>query len=248
MTSLLIATPCYGGQVYASCANCIMELRILLLSQDVHSEWFTISGESLIPRARNAIVAYFLSTAHTHLLFVDSDIVFDPTTVTSLLKMNVPISACSYPKKEIDLQSLVEKARMSNADADSLILSSMSYVLGTSTSSKMKDGWIKVDEVGTGFLLLKKEVLEQLIFLHPELKYENDCLYYNELHPDMANNFYLFFDTRLIDGRYLSEDYSFCRYVRDAGYEIHVDTKCGLNHIGSYTYRGNLYLSLRSQI
>lgn len=241
--NILIATPCYGGMIHTQCAQSIMELRILFSSKNIRHEWLPIMGESLIPRARNASIAYFLCKDFTHILFVDSDIVFDPVSVLRLVDKDVPISACVYPYKDINIDNIVNKARSTSIDTTAILLSSMSYVMNTN-DSVLDDGWLKVSEVGTGFLLIRKDLISKLVDLHPSLKYKNDCPYYDRLHQSMNDNFYLFFDTRVVDDRYLSEDYSFCHYVTDAGYDIYVDTTSGINHIGTYTYRGNLYMSM----
>jgi hypothetical protein len=48
-------------------------------------------------------------------------------------------------------------------------------------------------------------------------------------------------------GRYLSEDYAFCRLWRDIGGKVWVDLECKLNHLGQHMYRGDLAESLRVQ-
>lgn len=249
MMSVLIATPCYGGQLYASCASSIMDTRLLLQSKGINHEWLPIMGDSLIPRARNACIAYFLCSEHTHILFVDGDIMFDPQSLSKLLARDIPVVSCAYPKKNLDLPSLVAKSIEAGkagreVHPGGMILTSMSYVVETEKDTKLENGWLKADMVGTGFLLLKREVVEKLVSLHPELKYENDCHQYDDLHPSINTNFYALFDTRIVDSRYVSEDYSFCMYLREAGYDIWVDTTSGLVHIGPYSFSGNLYLSL----
>lgn len=48
-------------------------------------------------------------------------------------------------------------------------------------------------------------------------------------------------------GRYLAEDYAFCRRWRDIGGKVFVDPLCKLGHLGQHMYRGNLAESLRMQ-
>src|SRR5262249_11676145 len=48
-------------------------------------------------------------------------------------------------------------------------------------------------------------------------------------------------------GRYLSEDYAFCRRWRDIGGKVHVDLHCKLMHLGQHLFRGDLAESLRLQ-
>jgi hypothetical protein len=48
-------------------------------------------------------------------------------------------------------------------------------------------------------------------------------------------------------GRYLSEDYAFCRRWRDMGGKIWVDLDCKLVHLGQHLFGGELAESLRVQ-
>jgi hypothetical protein len=48
-------------------------------------------------------------------------------------------------------------------------------------------------------------------------------------------------------GRYLSEDYAFCRRWRDMGGKIWVDLDCKLMHLGQHLFGGDLAESLRVQ-
>jgi hypothetical protein len=59
---------------------------------------------------------------------------------------------------------------------------------------------------------------------------------------------YRFFDV-MVDkesGRYLSEDYGFCRLWEALGGEIHVDANSNLSHLGERTYRGDFGATLRA--
>ena len=52
----------------------------------------------------------------------------------------------------------------------------------------------------------------------------------------------LFFDC-IIDeksNRYLSEDYAFCRLWQKIGGSVYADVVSGLNHHGTYVFRGNV--------
>jgi hypothetical protein len=48
-------------------------------------------------------------------------------------------------------------------------------------------------------------------------------------------------------GRYLFEDYAFCRRWRDIGGKIWVELQCNLLHLGQHHFRGDLAESLRLQ-
>ena len=58
----------------------------------------------------------------------------------------------------------------------------------------------------------------------------------------MRKNLYSFFDTihEPNSDHYLSEDYAFCKRWRDIGESIFIDASILLNHIGKYTFKGNV--------
>jgi len=76
---------------------------------------------------------------------------------------------------------------------------------------------------------------------YPHLHYKND----SNIDPKLQKYCYAFFDTMIDedengDNRYLSEDYTFCRLWQKMGGEIWMDPNTKLNHVGSYTFEGDL--------
>ena len=53
---------------------------------------------------------------------------------------------------------------------------------------------------------------------------------------------YAFFDTMIEPEtkRYLSEDYAFCRLWQKIGGKVYADIVSGLNHYGTYAFKGNV--------
>jgi len=269
MANVLIAMPCYGGQVVVETTKAVMDLRVLLGSKGVSSEWFTLTGESLIPRARNACVAYFMAKSFTHLLFIDSDIIFDPASVLKLIEKDKDISGAVYPTKKLEIADVCEKTIESlkwdkikedilagvdiskviddakkSINPDLIHVKCLTYVVGVDTKVGRDETWLSVKEAGTGFLLIKRHVIESMMIKYSYLKYKNDGPQYDAMAPNMKDYFYLLFDCRCVNGRYLSEDYAFCQLARDMGYEIWVDMSICLTHVGRYAYKGNLLLKL----
>lgn len=178
--------------------------------------WYTgqLTNESLIPRARNAIVAEFLSTDATHLMFIDSDIGFKPESIFKLLLDNLDVVGGLYPKKTLPV----------------------SYAVNKKPDGKNFGDFIEVDNVGTGFMLIKRQVIEKMIKNHPELKVNVSSDFYCKREKYM----YALFDT-LIDenGDYLSEDYTFCYRWRKMGGSVYADASIQLTHSGHYIFQGN---------
>mgnify|MGYP000341873540 CR=1 FL=1 len=59
-------------------------------------------NESLITRARNYLVDEFLRSDFTHLLFIDSDIHYNPQDVIAMLALEKDVIGGPYPKKSIN--------------------------------------------------------------------------------------------------------------------------------------------------
>jgi hypothetical protein len=58
-----------------------------------------LGHDSLITRARNTLVATFLDSTATHLLFIDADIGFAPEEVVRLMRRDQEVVVGSYPLK-----------------------------------------------------------------------------------------------------------------------------------------------------
>ncbi len=245
MTKILIGTPCYGGMITEGYMISIINLMSRLREMDIPVAIKTIGNESLITRARNSIVAEFLvhPEKFTHLLFIDADIEFDPNSVVRLLQCkNSGIIAATYPQKNLNWNKIHDTINkgfgdmFKNKNVEEFCLN---YSVGEKIG-KNKGGnqFQRVKEVPTGFMLLKREILEKMVKKYPELEYTPVTVGYNL---ERAWDFFRCIIDTGDDGvkRYLSEDYGFCKLWRDIGGEIWVDSKSKLNHIGTYKFRGN---------
>lgn len=249
----LIATPCYGGMLTDRYFYSILALQKVLILNNIEYEIFAFGNESLITRARNACVAYCLSKDFTHLFFIDADISFSPISALRLMQSESDVICGPYPKKSINWSKIrdmilkdpsIDINKLNASSSDYVINYDPKYLKKTETgeyTTQCVNGIIKVLDSGTGFMCIKKELLQRMREYYPDLKYNNDIPGYNSFHEDMKNNFYLFFDCmKDEDGRYLSEDYAFCRRVQKMGHTIDLDITCDLSHTGSYTYKGSI--------
>lgn len=247
---IFIATPCYGGQIGEPYFRSMMRLAILCNKYDIQYTVSTLANESLITRGRNTLVSFFMDHPDaTHLFFIDADIEFDPNDLLRMVAYDKPITVGAYPKKAINWGSIVEAARKNDAETpDTIEGHSSNYVVNFDfvkdengqpiPQIQIVDNLIKLKDAGTGFMCIKKEVIQQLFDKHPELKYANDI----NVDQRFEQHMYALFDC-IIDPesrRYLSEDYTFCRRWQDIGGEVYLDPRTALNHVGHYTFRGNI--------
>jgi len=99
---LFIGTPCYGGMITADYFKSCMQLVALASTQKIELQFGTIGNESLITRARNTLVQLFMDGDYTHLLFIDSDLAFNPEAVIRMLEYDKDVVTGIYPRKTID--------------------------------------------------------------------------------------------------------------------------------------------------
>ena len=114
--NLVIATPCFGGQISVLYAASLFKLQKLVRTySDFNLKILFKDGDALITRARASLVSQFLDDPDaTHLLFIDADIGFEPDQVLRLIECGADMCAAVYPIKRIDwdkVKSIVEAGR-----------------------------------------------------------------------------------------------------------------------------------------
>jgi hypothetical protein len=95
-------------------------------------------------------------------------------------------------------------------------------------------------EIGTGFMMIKREVFPKFAEQYPHLKYKPDHV--GQAHFDGSRYIHAYFDT-VIDPkseRYLSEDYMFCQWWRNMGGQIWLCPWMRTQHIGTYHFQGDM--------
>jgi hypothetical protein len=96
----------YGGQCTGFYAQSLIQLNNLIKNSGNDCIMSFMFNESLITRARNALVHNFLKTDCSHLMFIDADIGWEPQYIEQMLSADVPVLAGMYPKKEINWHML----------------------------------------------------------------------------------------------------------------------------------------------
>jgi hypothetical protein len=172
------------------------------------------------------------------MIFIDADISFGPEQVFRLLDFNGDIVAGVYPTKKVEWAKAVTMVREGKTDLES---SALGYVMGLEDPEKIetKNGFAKALYAGTGFMMIKRQVLLSMIERYPDLKYTREDQAEDALRgsPNRCALFNCLVDKAT--GTYLSEDYSFCRRWRDMGGEIWIDLQSKLTHTGSINFKGD---------
>lgn len=209
---LALGLPVYGGYN----AHFAHELIRLVKTPPCHLRLLPCVGDSLVARARNRIAANFLADEQsTHLLFLDTDLIFSIDHVARLISHDLPLVAGLYPKKQAKLK----------------------WVINTREEFGGPDerGLQKILYAGTGCLLIAREVFEAIRDHRPDLAYDPDAG-----ETEMAyHDFFrvgVYEDPATGERRYLSEDWYFCQLARECGYDILADTHVMLRHVGEAIY------------
>ena len=244
---IFVATPMYGGQCHGMYTKSSCDLAKIAQAYQMDIKMFYLFNESLITRARNYCVDEFLRSDYTHLMFIDSDIGFDPNDVLSLAILceegERDIVCGPYPKKTIAWEKIKQAVERGFADNPSnLEHYGGDYVFNPLEGEKelRLDEPIPVLEGGTGFMMISRNAFKKFDEAYPDLRYYPDHV--RTKHFDGSRDIGMYFQA-LIDPeskRYLSEDYMFCQYMRKVGINTYYCPWMKLTHTGSYVFGGSL--------
>lgn len=219
-SNVVFMVPCYGGAVFEKFFTSFVRAVISHKSNYLKFGLETLSNESLITRARNTLVAKGMvsrpsNCVPTHLMFIDADVGFEVQDIYQLIADDKDIVAGAYPKKAYPIEYAYNKLP-EDPPID-------------------ENGLVKVKHAGTGFMMIKRDVIRRMFEHYPELKYKNDLNIDMKYEPHL----YALFDTGIDEDKtYLSEDYMFCNRWRAMGGDIWVDTKIRLSHSGYHSFQG----------
>ena len=247
---LFVATPMYGGMNHGMYMKSCLDLQSMLTKYEIEVRFSFLFNESLITRARNYLVDEFLRSDCTHMMFIDSDVHFNPQDVIALLALDKDVIGGPYPKKSINWGNIAEAARkhpeLAAADLENLVGDYVfNVVAGTKQFSVTEP--LKVMEIGTGYMMIKREVFDKMKDAYPQLRYKPDHV--GQANFDGSRYIHAYFDT-IIDtvdsatgggsDRYLSEDYMFCQLWRKIDGDIFLCPWMKTQHIGTYAFTGNM--------
>jgi len=234
-----VATPSHSGLLTSGYTRSLLALSNAAWIHGFPMKARFLDGEALITRARNELVAEFMAdTLCTHLFWIDDDIGFDVEAALRLLLAGKDVVAGACPKKTDGWPTagLAQALPAGATQEDFRARYAAFNVVPLPQAQRVDtDGFVRVQEVGTGFMVIARRVFEVMVEHYPHLRYIDTSPSANP-----AWHRYRFFDvgTDTDTGAYLSEGFAFCRRWRATGGEIWVDAQSDLAHTGTKTYRG----------
>lgn len=183
--------------------------------------------DASVGMARDALTAQFLKSDCTHLLFVDSDLIFTPQDVERIASHDVPVVGGLYPIKSEGPLKWCGNTFPEAAVPHSAIPAPRLH----GEQPTAPNGLQRVRYLGTGFLCIAREVIERIIDEdRAEIEYTHD------IPPHETRWNFWRMGVRPTDDarrRFLTEDWFFCQRCLELGIPVYADTKVRLRHIGT---------------
>jgi hypothetical protein len=256
---ICILTPCYGSVCFVNYVKCLIQTYQVFESLGIPLTVEFCKNDSLVSRARNNLVAKAMSNpAITHMLFIDSDITWDPVDIVKLLISDKSLVGGSYPLKKYNwetimdnpqtsLQNMINRknnSQLKNAitDEEMLRYNLVRYNINFLDSYlTIENNLTKVRHLATGFMMIKRNTITQMCRAFPQTKYTDDVGF---LVGDENNFAYALFDCGVEEDHYFSEDWLFCHRWTKMGGNIYLDVSINLTHTGLEDFRGSFIASV----
>lgn len=210
---IYLGIPMYGG-AHGITVSCLLASQKHLLEQGYEVITDIVTGGSILPKVRNGIVKRFIDSHADVLVFIDSDMAWEPETLDKLVNAPFDVSVANYRKRSNEVTWLAEPIYEEGEP------------LGTMHNG---DIWLQTRRAGTGMMAIKRRTIKTMVGLLPHLVYSDKgqvpCL----------------FDFELLDGEYYGEDYTFCRRLESIGGQIFILADAYIGHVGDTVYGGNYH-------
>jgi hypothetical protein len=220
--NVFIFVPAFGQQISAATFMCTHQLIQHLATKSVGGSVSTLSFPDIAElRSMAMTIWYDTMPQFEYLLFVDADMAFPPEIVSDMMLFDEPIVGAIYPQRKIPISWA-----------------------GSGTGGPMTErrgNFMKVEGVGMGCTLIRRDVVPKFLENHPEL---TDLRI--ELHParqmleqtGTKRIIRAFEKLDLKERGLVSEDLSFCIRWNNMGGTCWAAIGYEMHHIGPYDYHG----------
>jgi hypothetical protein len=152
-TKVTVAIPTIDFNVDIRLAGSLVSASHMLMASGNEMALTGLGGCSVLPKARNKLVADFLETEADALMFIDADTVFPPENIFRAVKFSegkdIVAGVCPLKRDDVRFRVSIKEP----------------YVVD--------DGLLEVERAGTAFMLIRRHVLEEMIKHYPTA-YDSD--------------------------------------------------------------------------
>ena len=216
--TVYVAMPCYDV-VQRDTVVSLMKLFGEFRKVEISSQ-FNIVKSSLVNYARNLATCGFLASKCDHMLFIDSDVEFEPEAVLRMLVVQKDIVCTPYRIKLDDMK--------------------VKYAVDFTDKSKIEmlpGEIVEVEQGPAGLMVIHRRVFDKLMKVHPEMHIKFHGGGASDLDAKYMYNFWdTTFDSKT--GLWKGEDLSFCDLARSVGFKIYANTGSKTIHHGTYGWEG----------
>ena len=236
---IFVATPVHD-QCSIHYAQGLLEFQQLCFKKNVEVT-FQIMKSSLVTQGRNLCVSGFIESNCTHMLFVDSDILFNAESIFKMIERDKDVIAIPYPLKTLMWDKAFKKMQngeIKKPDDIRKWLHTYPMKIENPNDVNVERGVIEVTHSPTGCMLIKRQVFDKMIKAYPDKQIVQKTVINGEYidKPHMWNFFDCIHDPET--KTYLGEDFSFCKLWREIGGKCYAFIDDPIAHIGEHQYQG----------
>ena len=216
---VFIATPMYDSKAGGVYIGSLVGSLPLLAEAGIAVDYFSVSENCHVDDGRNEILRSFMQTNCTDLLFIDSDVGWEPENIVKILRYDRDVVAGVYPKKTPDGVAEEYPVKMEP---------------GKEIWAEEGDGLVEVVGAPTGFMRIRRNVVERLTNANKHRQF------FGQHCKDGDTPYTIIFERTLEAGHRYSGDYAFCNMWRGMGGKIYVDPEMRFVHEGNKEWSGCL--------
>jgi hypothetical protein len=222
---VFIPLPTYSNPDWAMTGS-LLGAQLDLYVNGIYPDIRFLPPNCYLDLMRNVAAYTFLKTDCTHLFFWDTDVLSPAAALRRLLAHDRDITIAPYPKKV----SAENKKHNPNPWPIRLV-----------SGEPDERGLLEAEMVATGFLLIKRHVIETLYELHKDQRSFLHNKEGDELIVDIFPTGLLDFMPKMVGGHrgWWGEDYAFSVLARNAGFKVWLDPNIPLAHVGRQVWRGD---------
>lgn len=214
---IMLATVVYDSPD-ASYTFSIQKTREVMHAAGLSTAYVLLSGNCHVDDARNSIVQEFLLSNCTDLFFLDADVSWEPKDLIQIcLRERGDIIGGVYPYR-----------RQNHIEA-------MPYTADPMAGHPDEDGLLQVHGLPTGFMRIKRHVIEALA---------EDAVHFDR-RGDKRSQIPILFERTFEDGLRWGGDLTFCNKARAKGFSIFADVEIRLGHTAKLIINDSLAACLR---
>ena len=210
---VFVAIPAHEGATKVPCTIGLLHLQQVFFLNNIPYEIKFETGCPYISMARNNLIAKFMQSDCTDLLFIDDDVGFPLEAVSKIFNYDVDVIAGIYPKRKEPIEwPVILKV------ADGKIA--------------IENGIVEAENLPTGFMRIKREVIQKMQAQYPELEY---------IDANGGEKRFNLFGLYIKDNRFYGDDYGFCHLWTEMGGKTWAIPDIDFIHYGAKSFEGNFH-------